>query len=97
MKALQDKVDNLRYNNDASMVIVIASSQDVLDLVKRVDVAIVGSVRNNIGEDGQYVDDAYVMPMPMQGVVGALVSSSAKSFTASVYEKIDQSVIDDLN
>lgn len=85
---IQEKIDNLRNNNNADIVILISPSDDILKHVEKVDCLIAKNVTSDIPDEGKSINNTFVMRVPDSGKVGAILSSPAKMMQGSVYTKV---------
>lgn len=89
MKQLQAKINNLRRQNEADIVLILSPHQDVLDLVEKVDCAICKTVYDDIPNEGKVINSVFTMRVPATGSVGTILTTPAKMFSGHVYTKIE--------
>ncbi|MDO5329219.1 MAG: hypothetical protein Q4E88_03885 [Coriobacteriia bacterium] len=88
MKNIQNYITNLRVNNKADILIIVAPRQEVLEVVDKIDCLIAKSVKEDIPDEGKSINDVYIMRVPEAGKIGAILSSPAKMMQGSVFSKV---------
>lgn len=89
MLQLQNLVSSLYAENKADLVIVLAPHQDVVDVLDRVDCVIAKNVYDDIPEEGKSLNSTYIMRIPENAKMGAILSSPAKMLSGNVFTYID--------
>lgn len=88
MIEIQNKISYLYKKQKADIIVVLASKQDVLDVIEKVDCVITKNVYDNVPSKGKLVNETFVMRLPENEHTCALVCSPAKMFTAYLYKYI---------
>lgn len=97
MKAIQEKIYKLRYEDEVDIVVVIAPDQKVTKYLDKIDCAICKTVTEDISDNGKTENNVFIMRVPDQSLIGAVLSSPAKMLSGHVYSKVEIPVEEEKN
>lgn len=89
MKAIQERIYKLRYEDEVDLVIVVAPDQKITKYLDKVDCAICKTVSEDIPDNGATDNSIFIMRVPDVSLIGAILSSPAKMLSGQVYSKVE--------
>lgn len=89
IKAIQEQIYKLRYENEVDLVIVTCIDQKISKYLDKVDCYICKTVDAEVSDAGKSLNSTFIMRDPDLGTVGAILSSPAKMLSGHIYTKVE--------
>lgn len=97
MKAVQENIYKLRYEDEVDLVFVVAPDQKITKYLDKVDCAICKTVSDDVSDSGKTDGSIYVMRVPDAGYIGTVLSTPAKMLAGNIYNKVEIKPEEDSN
>lgn len=89
MKAIQERIYKLRYEDEVDLVVVVAPDQKITKYLDKVDCAICKTVTDEVPDNGSTDNGMFIMRVPDLSLIGTVLSSPAKMLSGQVYSKVE--------
>lgn len=89
IKAIQEQIYKLRYEDEVDLVLVTCIDQKISKYLDKVDCYICKTVEADVADSGKTLNSTFIMRDPDLGTVGAILSSPAKMLSGHIYTKVE--------